>query len=387
MQPEPSAFLGASGSGSGGDLATPAGGRGEGAQAPDPLPCLNSHKCTEDFGCDPEEPIEPESIEAWNRLTGTHRKTAFALTHNVARLVAKAGIERCLFLTLTFADHVTENSVASRRWKSFRTHFLTDEAAAWVAVRERQRSQRLHFHVVIVVPEDVRTGVDFAEFAAGIYRSASAWLRAFWCRLRDAAARYGFGRTEAIPIKSTAEGVSRYVGKYIAKNIEGRIEQDAGARLVMYSETMQRAGDHLRPNDFAWNSKRSWLWRQKVGRVALRCGITEPGQFREYFGSRWAWHAAKRIMTEALAPEVGDRRVTVYPSPGHASADGKDVPAEATQGPVTVTEFGSVESWEGRLDALLLEFQKAFAFERIRRERNADQDSRRYQSALDSGGG
>ena len=76
-------------------------------------------------------------------------------------------------------------------------------------------------------------------------------------------------------------------------------------------------------------------------------------------------------MTEALAVEEDGRRVLVYPSPGHAEADGKVLPDHSGAGPVTVTEFPTVEGWADRLDEWLLVFQKAFAFDRIRKERHA----------------
>jgi hypothetical protein len=279
-------------------------------------------------------------------------------------------LERTLFCTFTFAEHVLDNAEASRRWKVLRTMYLAREFRAWVAVRERQRSGRLHFHLVGTVSEDIRTGVDFEEFAAERWTSAPKALRDLWARMREAAKLYGFGRTEAMPIKSTVEGVSRYVGKYIAKNIQDRQERDAGARLVMYSQTMQREGDYLKPNAFAWNSPRAWLWRQRVHRVAERCGITEPAQFAEYFGPRWAWHLAKRVLSEALGEynERGDL-VTVYPSVSHARADGHQVPADAAEvGQVITTRSFDPDPDSRDLEAMVMDIRKAFSWDRIRRE-------------------
>ena len=71
----------------------------------------------------------------------------------------------------------------------------------------------------MVVIEDIRTGFHFAAVKRGDYRSASAYLRREWRFWRATAPKYGFGRTELLPIKKTAEGVAKYVGKYIAKHI------------------------------------------------------------------------------------------------------------------------------------------------------------------------
>jgi len=84
-----------------------------------------------------------------------------------------------------------------------------------------------HFSATMPSP----TGCDFTAIATRDYRSASAALKSEWEFWRETAPRYGFGRTELMPIKSTAEGISKYVGKYIAKHIDARIEKDKGAIL------------------------------------------------------------------------------------------------------------------------------------------------------------
>lgn len=335
----------------------------------DPLPCLNSHKCNEDHVWNPSEAIEEEAVKAWNKLNGSHRKTAYALTVNVAAFGKRVGVEKVGFLTLTFADHVTDNKEASRRWKSLRTGVLKQRyPGGWVAVRERQRSGRLHFHVLVACREDIRTGADFEAFARKDWSSGNRALREEWAFWRETAVEYGFGRTELLPLKSTLEGISKYVGKYISKNIEGRQEADQGARLVMYAQGL----DHLKPNAFAWNSPRAWLWRKRVAKVAARCGFTGPEQFKEYFGQTWAWHLATWVMAEELGvKEDGDLVVRRYPSPAHADADGgvtSELMDDADpRAPVTVTACKNEAYWEANCGEWLVEMRKGFAFGRIQR--------------------
>ena len=115
-----------------------------------------------------------------NLLTGAHKRTAYALTFEIERLGREYGIERLGFLTLTFADAVIEKREAMKRFRSLVNGVLNDRYERWIRVAERQKSGRWHFHLVVVVPEDIRTGIDFAAIADGVYRSANDALREEW---------------------------------------------------------------------------------------------------------------------------------------------------------------------------------------------------------------
>jgi len=65
----------------------------------------------------------------------------------------------------------------------------------------------------------IRTGFNFAAVKRGDYRSASDYLRREWKFWWKTALKYVFGRTELLPIRKTADGVAKYVGKYIAKQL------------------------------------------------------------------------------------------------------------------------------------------------------------------------
>jgi len=164
---------------------------------------------------------------------------------------------------------------------------------------------------LIVLPEDIRTGVDFVAFGAGDYSTASDFLRSEWAFWRDCAPRYGFGRTELLPVKSTGEGIARYVGKYISKHIENREEKDKGVRLVAMSR-----GARVGTTRFAWNTDGSWLWRRKLKALADALGVLEIGQMATLFGPRWAFRWKDIIARLQLS---------YYPSMEHAEADGRDL--------------------------------------------------------------
>ena len=216
-------------------------------QGASPLPCLFSSNSTE----------APTIIPAH------YRKAAVALAWNVAHLVDRYGLEHLGFLTLTFADHVTDVREASRRLNSLASHVLNARYLAWIRVLERQKSGRIHYHLVVVVSSDIRTGVDFRAFKTGDYRSAGPVLRAEWAFWRRSAKLYGFGRTELLPVVSSAEAISRYVGKYLGKHLDARLEADKGARLVSTSK-----GARFASTRFSWAST-GQRWRLQVHSFAL----------------------------------------------------------------------------------------------------------------------
>ena len=258
------------------------------------LPCLNSNN-SDDAAASP-----------WNLLTGSHRKVAFCLQGEIMALVEQFGIERLGFLTLTFADHLVEIREASRRFNNLNRRVLKARYKRIVAVPERQKSGRLHFHCLVVMDTDIRTGCDFAAIASRDYRSASAALKSEWEFWRETAPRYGFGRTELLPIKSTAEGISKYVGKYIAKHIDARIERDKAARLVHYIG--YRRGERAFHPHMMFNSEHSWLWRQKVKAFARHYGIFDMEDFKKRCGPRWCYIFQDAIVHTALPPG------TLFPS-------------------------------------------------------------------------
>jgi hypothetical protein len=244
------------------------------------LPCLFSNNCT--------EPVLNSSLQL---PSSQHRKSATALAWNVQHMAEKFGLHRLGFLTLTFADLVLSPKEAQRRFHSLSTHVLGSRYLAFVRVFERQRSGRIHLHLLVALSFDARTGVDFEAFARGDYRSASAELRSEWAFWRLTAKKYGFGRTELLPVKSTAEGIGRYVGKYIGKHVSQREERDRGVRLVEYSR-----GGRMATTNFGWVTDNAAAWRRKVEVFACmvaaqrRLDHIEFEDLSKYLGSAWAYH-------------------------------------------------------------------------------------------------
>src|SRR5260370_6245430 len=124
---------------------------------------------------------------------------------------------------------------------------------------ERQKSGRIHYHLLVNVGTDIRTGFDFGAVKKRDYRSASVALRNEWEFWRATAKEYGFGRTELLPVISNAQAIGRYVGKYISKHLEVREERDKGVRLVSY------IGSRVATVKFAWAGGTGRAWRDGLG--------------------------------------------------------------------------------------------------------------------------
>ena len=266
----------------GGRVADAPGGAGGSASA---LPCLNTFNCNE------------RDIT----LSPSHAKTAYALKENCLLLVMRYGLERIGFLTFTFARHVVCYKEAQKALHSLMTGVLKGRYLEYIIVMERMTSKRIHYHLLVAMAQDIRTGFDFVAVKRGNYASAGVYLRSEWKFWRETAPKYGFGRTELLPIKKTAEGIAKYVGKYIAKQVGQRLPEDKGARLVRYSKGTNRVGTR-----FAWVSSGAGIWRAKLGTFCWMLHLNSDNYvqfFGKWFGRNWVYHLRPLIHSIKL-PEL-----------------------------------------------------------------------------------
>lgn len=252
------------------------------------FPCLYSNNCTENYLKNQLEAFSNAS----SQLSTSYKKSAFALGLNVQNFVDVFGLNNLGFLTLTFADNVTYFKEASKRFHSLRTHVLNVRYKAYVKVMERTKKGRIHYHLLVALRSDIRTGFDFQAVENSDYRSANKALRDEWVFWRKNARKYGFGRTELLPIRSTSEGIANYVGKYIGKHVEARLDEDKGVRLVEYSRGAKNA--KIANTRFMFLSEGSRQWRKKCEKFAFLmmktrgCTPTIDGLTKE-LGSNWAY--------------------------------------------------------------------------------------------------
>ena len=266
------------------------------------LPCLSRNNSIEGKG-----EAESEAVPLFNRLTGANKRTAHAMQSEIRALAAEFGIERLGLMTLTFPDHVTDRREASRRFNSLCTNVIRKRYQRTIVAWERHESGRLHVHCIVVLGQDIRTGVKFEEIERRNYKSANPSLRREWSYWRSLTNYDGkhpdhpfstFGRTELLPVKSTAEAIARYVGKYISKNVIHRPAADRGSRNVSWIG--------FPPDRRQWNSRFSWvtpgamLWRMQLRAFAASVGAETVDDLRKLFGSRWCYHLSREITTTEI---------------------------------------------------------------------------------------
>lgn len=286
-------------------------------------------------------------------LSGSQRKTAFALRQNVERMIAgnskrvfksftkpdgsedwayyserSENLDCVGFLTLTVGEtdlvtgkfrQVWDAAEASRRINSLNRRVLPALFDRAVIVTERHKSGAIHFHVVGILKgrPDIRTGFNFEQVKARNYSSVSPWLLAKWQELRETLPAYGFGRSELTPIRSTGEAVACYISKYIEKNICNRREGDRRKKLVRYIgwqewQKVSEMGSDERANlkrfshdadgvllgrvavqhkaqSFSWGTARACAWRGKARAMGALVDIFEREDMARYLGPRWAY--------------------------------------------------------------------------------------------------
>jgi hypothetical protein len=225
------------------------------------------------------------------RLSSQVQKSARALSWNVSEFVERKGLDRVGMLTLTFVDNVENGRLAQKRFNSLATHVLRARyLGGYIRVMERQKRGAWHYHLLVSMPCDIRTGVDHEAFAREDYRTASVDLRAEWAFWRDVAPRYGFGRCSLEPLKSNTAAISKYVSKYLGKHFDVRRESDKGLRLVEYSGVARIA-----TTKFAGVGLGARNWRARVRLFASMiadstgAAVVSIRDLSLLLGPRWAY--------------------------------------------------------------------------------------------------
>ena len=241
-----------------------------------------------------------ELVPETRLLTGSQAKTAFALRLNCAHMAEKYGVNRCGFLTLTVGDwvcpthgkqiptgirgncpcckkpmpfqQVFDMAEASRRLHNLLRRVLPAIFLLGVIVTERCKNGAIHFHIfgVLLHDWDIRTGFNFDQVKRRNYTSACAELRGVWAELRRVLPKYGFGRSELLPVRKTGAALASYIAKYIEKNVMNRPAADKGKKLVRYFGWDK---GQLKPNEFEWDSQGGQTWRSKIGQLSKIGGL------------------------------------------------------------------------------------------------------------------
>lgn len=229
---------------------------------------------------DPRKLSRPTNENGYEIPSGI-QKTRYAFRENVASFVSHFGVEHCGFLTLTFAEHVTDVREASRRFNSFRTGILSEHTLGYIGVYERTKKGRIHFHFLVAFEKNIRQGTrfdkclnmhlptsfNFVQAKKGIYVSAPDSLREIWAILRKTLTSYGFGIQHRLVPVQDEKGVSGYLAKYLVKGLETRKPEDKGFRFVRSTIGKKAYIWRCVLSRFAWHSSRAKRFRSKFGEV------------------------------------------------------------------------------------------------------------------------
>ena len=225
---------------------------------------------------------------------------------------------------MTFKGNVTCRKRAGKLYKRFRNHFR-DAGIEDVLVKTTEPQERgaLHFHCVVAVGGDIRTGFDFdafkhtKEIGKRIFelggfdkapksllrihgnstkqyaRSATPLLRSMWRQLRKAAKKSGFGRCELQPVKNT-KALSLYVGKYLAKGLKVTPPGMKGMRKINYCRGIKRKVS----GSFSWAFGKTREWRDRLNWWAKfrRVRVNDYEELQRRYGKGWAKRIAEEVM-------------------------------------------------------------------------------------------
>lgn len=266
----------------------------------DGLPCLYNNNSIETILFDDSD-FQVASL-AGLLLNSYQKMQAHSLYSNTERLISLApSLGHVAFFTLTFPDKVFTYKEACRRWNSLNNNYLRKhpEFGEWIRVGEQHLDDSWHFHCLVIMAKDIRDGFDFDIFAQWLddykrtkirkrLKTGSSYLRSLWLDLRENLQKYGFGRSELVPIRSNAEAMARYVGKYISKHISQRSEK--GVRLIAYSRGWTK--NSVKATFFTPGSKE---WRRKTALFAQLHGCTEDYQVQNKLGHRWRFKYSQDI--------------------------------------------------------------------------------------------
>jgi len=249
-------------------------------------------------------------------------RKAETLYANLSSLIARVGIERVGFVTLTTKDNCTRVDEANRRLTAFQRGLLRPNGIESICVPERQERGAFHFHLAAAFPWDIRTGFNFTavQNAAAIKRehylgggkwtpgkldefkrwerlyieSANQRLRQWWRDVREfneSRESAGFGRCETLPVLSNAAALARYVGAYVTTAIGARLAGDKGVRTVRYS-----LSERVATCRWSWQDGNGRIFRRGVELLEIVHG-TGAVEFERLYTKRWAWRWRRIIRT------------------------------------------------------------------------------------------
>lgn len=230
--------------------------------------------------------------------------TLAALSKNIPHFVDLFRLNFIGFLFLTFRTPIAVKE-ARKRFNNVWRRFFREIFGHWICVVEFTKGGRIHFHLLVQLFDDIRTGFGFPEYA--LYKEANRAvtgtglltcrerramrdaipanepLRRGWQLLDDGLTDFGFGPIyDLFPVETNGVGVSRYLTKQFLGGLPRQTLADKGAHLVSYSKGCPRAV----PTGWRPPSPR---FEERLNVLRLVFGFPDRAEFRRRLGSRWAY--------------------------------------------------------------------------------------------------
>lgn len=224
----------------------------------------------------------------------------------VNAIVARHGYDCVGFHTLTFKENLTDWKEAEKRFASYEKNVLSQYCQDWVLVVQVQERGAIHYHMVLGLAQDIRTGTDIKTIKN---RALPRWmrysrkvvnpnLRNLWRNL-CARARgdgawegggYKFGRVELMPFEKPPEAVARYMATYLKPGADMPGEYRKKKKLRFSKSVLLMVGPNFQRNTFG-----SYVWRKKLELTAREFGMYDYNDLADYFGPRWFHHLRDAI--------------------------------------------------------------------------------------------
>lgn|GEM_PF-4503285 len=250
-------------------------------------------------------------------------------------------------------------------------------------IRERQpRTGSWHMHAVVDLGYDIRTNFPHDEVRRRRYANVPRELRKTWKQVRECSERYGFGRTELLPIKRTGRGCARYLTKYLGKALlsEKAVGEERCRLFGVWG------GVRFVYSQFDWVSNR--ILRKRKAWLARINDLRESVALSDVYGKRW-WFSIGEALLNVILP------IEYYQVPVNGSPQWDELGWFMYQR--DCARYSDLDSIEARRRQSLLEFFTAegkawdmspshAASYAMRRTERVDAESRQYVLDLDSEG-
>ena len=272
--------------------------------SPSPPPAF-SRSFSAAVGCgSPREAGEPlPRLKKHNSTRAAASRTSFVAKENLRLYIENTGEERVGVLTVTFLPDPDRPALGlsarefQRRWNSFLGHVVRKLFPTGQWVRERQKNGNWHAHCLVDVGFDCQTGFPFAEVEKRRYGAVDARMRALWKTLREAAPRYGIGRTELLPIRTRGEACATYLVKYLEKaRSTQKLEGEEKCRLFgVWGGRRFLSGAFSKASSRIVRKRKAWL--------ASELGVSDLQGFKTLLGEHW-WHYCRVALMSVCMPKA-----------------------------------------------------------------------------------